>query len=869
MTGISGEKAKLLLAQFGSNTIASAKKASLLSKFVHQFSDITVIILIIAAGIAMFIGMYEGKTDEMTDAYLILAIVFINAIIGFIQEYRSEQAVEALKKMTAPTAKVFRDGKEIIIAASEIVPGDVISLEAGDRLPADGTVVESNALKVDESILTGESVPVSKDARSHDTEMRRLFMGTAVVNGNGKALITATGMRTEFGKIAHLTGSTQKDKSPLQKEMSGIGVFIGKFAIGISAILFFVGIYLQGFTLIQSLIFAVAVAVAVVPEGLPAIITITLALGMQRLAKKRALVKQLSSVETLGATTVICTDKTGTLTQNQMVATRILLGTSEVSEVTGVGYSPEQGEVDAPNREHFALEKITMISLHCNNARIEKEGDKWITFGDPTEGALMTLGQKIERQFSVKIPQTRRIAEFPFDPVRKRMSIVTLQGTEHMVLAKGSPEAILDICTHIVSGSETIPMTTQHRSSILKEYERFGSRGLRVLACAYTSRKDNPKTESEAESGLTYVGLVGLLDPPREEVSAAVAACKEAGIRIIVITGDFGPTAMAIGEKIGLERKSTPLFTGKDLDALEEKDLLVTLTKHHDLIFSRVSPEHKLRIVSALKSQGEVVAVTGDGVNDAPALKRADIGVAMGITGTEVSKEAANMVLVDDSFASIVSAVGEGRVIYENLRKFIWFIMSCNIGEVLVIIGALIAGLPIPLTAALLLAVNIGTDLFPALALGLEEGEEGTMQKKPRNPSERILTKRFVARQCYIALLIAASVLGVFWMFLEHSHEKAITAAFAALVMTQIFNALNARSEHTSIFRLPINPIMVYALIISIGMMLSIVHVPFISNLFHTTPLLFHEWLLVIAGSVIILIAEEMRKLIAPNIFRG
>lgn len=863
--GLSTKKAAELLQIHGENILKETGKEPLWKKFLAQFLDFMVLTLVAAAIIALVIAFIEKDFTEMVDAYMIIGIVILNAIIGFIQEFKSEKAIEALRKMTSPHAKVLRNGKLQKIEARLIVPGDMLILEAGDKVSADAILLESNELKIDESILTGESHPVHK--KKSDT----LFMGTSIVNGTAKARVADTGMNTEFGKIAHLTVSTKKDKTPLQKELRKVGVFIGKVALLISIILFIIGFTFQGQTLTEALLFAVAVAVAAVPEGLPAIVTITLAIGVQKLAKKKAIIKQLSSVETLGSTTVICSDKTGTLTQNEMTVKEILLGSNNTINVSGVGYDSKSGKIEFPkNYDQKTARLLLQISSLCNNAHLE--GKKIV--GDPTEGALQTLTSKGKKNLSLSLEQFKRVHEFPFDSNRKRMSVLVNNQKQNFVFSKGAPDSILKICTHILINGKKIKLTNSHKKEILKKEDEMAKKALRILGFAYKETSKKKLSEKTAEKYLTFVGLAGMIDPPRKEVPQAIKLCKKAGIHIIIITGDYGPTALAIGKKIGVVNNETHLYVGDDLEKMTDKKLETILKKSKNLVFARIKPVHKLRIVEALKQQNEIVAVTGDGVNDAPALKRADIGVAMGISGTEVSKEASNMILTDDSFASIISAISQGRAIYENLKKFIWFILSSNIGEVLTIFLAIVFFLPSPFTALLILAVNVGTDILPALALGLEKPEKYIMDLPPRNPKKRILCKKFVLRMFYIGTCVSIVVIGVYiWTLSKFGwqwgtfpeinsfmHLKATTAAFAALVITQLFNALNARSEKSSIFKLPINIHLIGAIAISVAIVLAIIELPLLQNLFHTTGLSFSEWIIVILASSLILFIEEARK---------
>ena len=734
-------------------------------------------------------------------------------------------------------------------------------------------------------------------------------MGTIISFGTGKALVIATGMNTKFGHIADLTANTKKDLSPLQKELTRIGIFVGKITLVISMILFSVGIIFQGKHFVESLLFAASVAVAAVPEGLPATITIALALGVQKLAKKNAIIKELASVETLGSTTVICSDKTGTLTQNQMTAKEIFTMNYHVN-INGVGYSPEGElqiigvkeyiEVPSQHKNHASLtfisqtfkktnpdiyqiiKKITQVGLLCNNAKIiRNEQNQYECLGDPTEGALLTLGEKAGFSLDQMNKEFPKIKEFPFSSDRKMMSTVHKKDSDFIIFVKGAPDQVLKKCSkYLNQKGETKKITPKIKEIILNQNNEMASRALRVLALSY---KEEPELKNldqkEIEDKLIFVGLIGIIDPPREEVKKAVELTQKAGIKTYIITGDYGLTASAIAYELGIIKSKNPkIITGDVLNKLTESDLLKQFKKYPDLIFARVNPEHKLKIVSALKKRGEIVAVTGDGVNDAPALKRADIGVSMGITGTDVSKEAANMVLADDSFASIVTAIQEGRTIYENLKKFIHYVFSSNIGELVTVFAAILLALPSPLTAILILCINLGTDIFPALALGVEPTEEKFMNIPPRDPKSHIMNRKFIARFFGIGLFIGVIVIGSFIYYLYRydwqwgiklekeslAYLKASTIAFSLLVLIQMVNAFNSRSEKESIFKIGVfkNHWLIGAIALSILVLILMVEVPFIQELLHTTHLTEKEWIFVTAASLSVLIFEEIRKLI-------
>jgi len=921
--GLTRKEAEERLEEFGLNELRVKPNTPLWKKLLNQFTDLMVLILLGAAIISAGIAIYHHKTEELTEAYVILGIVILNALIGFIQEFKTEKALEALQKLVAPQARVIRAGTEKIIDAKELVPGDILILAEGDKITADCLLLEANELKIEESALTGESVPVFKSVSTqinineNITELthplfnkyknykkeNKIFMGTAIASGSGKALVVKTGMKTEFGQIAHLTATTKKDISPLQKELTRIGIFVGKVTFVISSILFLVGILIQGQSFIDSLLFSVSVAVAAVPEGLPATITIALAIGVQKMARKNAIIKQLSSVETLGSTTVICSDKTGTLTKNQMTVKQAYFPSGYGLAFQGTGYKPV-GDVRIENlnkntslhikgrnvlphlnvihKVHhefiFDVKKMMKIISLCNDAKLVQKDHKWKILGDPTEGALLTAAHKTK----IDNNHLDRIRDFPFDSVRKRMSVIVKdKDNKHELFVKGAPDSIIKQCSHILKEGIVTKINDENKKEIMKQNNSMADSALRVLAMAYKeiTLKDvnhNKINKEKLENKLIFVGLIGMIDPPRDEVKSAVNLCHKAGIRTIIITGDYGNTALAVARDLNIASKNTRIVTGEELNKSNQTQLKNILINNHEIIFARVSPEHKMIIVDTLKKMGEIVAVTGDGVNDAPALKRADIGVSMGITGTDVSKEAANMILTDDSFASIVSAIKEGRIIYQNLRKFVWFIFSCNIGELVTIFSAIILQIPAPLTAVLILAIDLGTDVLPALALGVDPEEPGGMNIPPRNPKTRIMNKKFIGYFIYMGLTIGSIVVASYLYDLYNNgwswgqeltlrspiHLHAVTVAFATLVIIQMVNAFNARSTKHSVLRLKTNWYLWGSVILSILMVIAFVQIQFFQEKLHTIALTFEEWILVIIASLSVLIIEETRKYI-------
>lgn len=848
--------------EYGLNRLELKGEKSLIISFFEEFKDLMVIILVIATIISFAVG-------EVSDGAVIAIIILLNAIIGFVQKYRAEKAVEALKKMLAPLARVLRDGKQQMIAAEEIVPGDILILNEGDLISADGEVFHVNEFQTQEAVLTGESTPVEK---ALEEGKNKVYMGTMVAHGSARVEVMQTGVLTAFGKIASLTTATEKDKSPLEKELDHVGIFVGKITLIIAAILVGYGYVIQEISISKSILFAASVAVAAVPEGLPATITIALALGVQRLARKNAIMKQLSSVETLGSTTVIVSDKTGTLTKNEMTVQTLI--TSELHlDVEGSGYQPE-GKIceRATKNSHTACVETDMVALVCtlcNNAKLipNEETNQWSILGDPTEAALLTLGEKLGLTQEKALADAEIIHELPFDSGRKRMSVIVEKNGRRMLLVKGAPDMILQVCTKISSNGSVATLDEREHEKILRENEEGAKNALRMIAFAYkdlgpSSSKNEKYTINETEKDLIYLGMCGIIDPARPEVAEAIELTHKAGMQVYILTGDHGLTAKAIADSIGLH--SDNIITGEELQRTSDEKILDFFTKKIPTIFARVSPEDKLRIVSLLKDKGEIVAVTGDGVNDAPALKRADIGIAMGIAGTDVSKEAANMVLVDDSFYTIVAAIQEGRTIYENLKKFIMYIFSSNVGELFVIFGAIILRLPMPLTAIMMLLINIGTDMFPALALGIEPSKRSYMEVSPRNPNEKILRAPFVKRMTFVGGVIGATSLAAYILGMRYySQETAMTLTYATLVIAQLFNAYNARSTTESAFMKPFeNAYLVGAIILSSAIAIATIHIPFLQEYLKTTPLNGNQWALAIGLGSVTLFAEEIRKYI-------
>ncbi len=749
-SGLSEGDAEKRLEEYGVNELSEAKRQSAWSMFLEQFKNVLVIILILAALVSVVIGLVEGNGEDIYEAAAILVVVVFITVVGFFQEYRAEKEILALKRMVSVEAAVLRSGEMRRIPSRCVVPGDVVFLEAGDRIPADARLFEVIDFRVDESSLTGESVPVGKvvsclgDEACLADRTNMVYLGTHAVYGKAKALVVGTGMRTELGKIANEISSMEKEKTPLQEKLDVVGGQIGLVVLVLCAAIFAVGLWREGAVTLDSVIYmflvAVALAVAAIPEGLPAVVTVALAKGMRSMVKENALVKKLSAVETLGSTSVICSDKTGTLTKNEMTVRRIYLG-GKTLDLSGQGYSPE-GKFStggAPfSAEDADLQLLLRIAALSNNASLEKGFDRWNIIGDPTEAALLVAASKAGISQGVIEKEYLRLAEIPFSSERKRMTTVhrTPSG-EILAYVKGAPDVILGLCSSVLIDGKEMPLTDAERKKVLAANDAYAKSALRVLGTAYRRILPNEKHDADLERDLVFVGLVGMTDPPRDDATKAVHVAQKAGIKIVIITGDHLLTALSVAEEMGIYRQGDKMLTGAELDKLSDDEFYRIVDDV--VVYARVSPEHKLRIVSALKKKGHVVAMTGDGVNDAPALKKADIGIAMGMSGTDVAKEAADMILVDDDFASIVAAIGEGRGIYANIRLFIKYLISCNIGEVLTIFVGMVALARLPLNPLQILWMNLLTDAAPAIALAWNPQDPGIMEHKPRDRKENII----------------------------------------------------------------------------------------------------------------------------------
>ena len=864
--GLTSVQAEQLLEKIGPNQLKEGKKRTVWHMLLDQFKDILIIILLVSSVIAVLLG-------EVTDAIVIGIIVILNSLLSVVQENKAERSLDALKRMTVPEALVIRDGKRKKIKSTQLVPGDIVLLEVGDKIPADLRLVEITDLSIQESILTGESEPVEKTDQVIDNRgevplgdrINMAYMGTTAIAGRGRGLVIATGMDTEIGHIAGMLQEQKKEPTPLQKKLNQVGKNLGIIILSIIVVVVLLG-YLRGIPFFDMFLTGISLAVAAVPEGLPAVVTIVLALGVQQMIKKNAIIRRLPAVETLGATTVICSDKTGTLTQNEMTVRKLVFPEREI-EVDGAGYQPfgqfRQDNITINPDEDETISFLLKAAALCNNSYLRQiEGkDQWDIVGDPTEGALVVAGAKAGYQKEELENRYPRLRELLFNSERKRMSTIhrTPEGKE-ILFSKGAPEQILARCNSFRSNSKVLPLSQSQKEKIIEQNNRLALEALRVLAVAYReigpqeresiAQKDKLDVD-KMESGLTFLGLIAMIDSPREEAIEAVKICRRAGIRPVMITGDYKLTAQVIAEQLDIYRPGDKIITGSELEKMSQEELEEVVMK--TTIFARVSPRHKMRIVLALQKNDQVVAMTGDGVNDAPAIKKSDIGIAMGITGTDVTKEAADMVLVDDNFSSIVSAVEEGRKIYQNIRKFIQYLLSCNLGEILTIFVAILIGLPRPLLPIQILWVNLVTDGLPALALGLDPAERDVMRRPPRDPKEGIFSGKMgfniFSQGLFIGLI---TLIAFYYGYSKYSLDVGEAMAFGTLSFSQLWHSLNIRSNRFSIFRLGIfsNNYLVWAIMTSGLLQLAVMLVPFLQSVFQVVTLTPSQWVLLILISL-------------------
>jgi len=890
--GLTSTEAGERLEKYGPNSLGEEKKVPLWKKFLAQFADAMVIILIAAACLSAFMAIKENNGFEgWVDVIVILAIVILNAILGVYQEGKADQALAALKKMSSPQTKVIRNGELVMIDSDRIVPGDIISIDAGDAISADIRILSSSSLKAEEASLTGESVPVDKDADavleedcSIGDRKNMLFMGTAITYGRARGVVTATGKDTELGKIAGRLSDMDDEATPLQKGLNSLGKILAIVCIVVCIIVFVVDVFVQKAGVTDALMTAVSLAVAAIPEGLAAVVTIVLSIGMTKMAQNNAIVKRLLAVETLGCVDVICSDKTGTLTQNQMTV-KVIYDGLHVYDVEGNGYAPDgrlmgpDGKVAEPKG---VSESLIRAAVLCNDAAIVKEQDgSYSCIGDPTEGALTTLGSKTNMNREEMMGKYPRILELPFDSDRKMMTTyhTGIEDGKIISYTKGAPDIVFSRCAYYLDQTGEQPMTPEFLDRIQKQNHDFACQAIRVLAFGYKRHEKGIEPDFSHEKDLVFIGLVGMIDPAREEAKAAIAVCKEAGIRTVMITGDFKDSAVAIANNLEMMDNNAGALSGSELDKMTDEDLRVACENTN--VYARVSPEHKVKIVSALKANNHIASMTGDGVNDAPALKAADIGVAMGITGTDVAKNSADMILMDDNFATIVKAVEQGRVIYSNIRKFVNFLLSCNVGEILVIFlislipNTLIPGIAAPLTAIQLLWLNLVTDSFPALALGREKGEPGIMKMPPRPKGEPIINKSMLVHVFIQAIAIFVCVAtgfltaitsksGFFFSTDIDALTGARTVAFATLILAELFRAYASRSERISVFKLGLftNKLMNMAVGASLALLLAVIYIPGVNSIFDNVMLAPTAWLVILPLALIPFTVSEVYKVI-------
>ena len=858
LVGLSADEVRRRLEEYGPNELQAAHRVSPWSLLFDQFKNVLIVILLAAAGLSAFLG-------EGVDAILIGVIVLFAVGLGFIQEYRAERAIDALREMAAPTATVLRDGEELEVPAQHLVPGDVVLLQAGDRVPADVRLIESINLQIEEAALTGESVPVEKhtepisnvEAAVGDRK-NMAYAGTSVSYGRGRAVVTATAMNTEFGKIARMLQTVETGRTPLQKNLDKVGHILARVALVIVVLIVALGL-LRGQPFMEMLLFGIALAVAVVPEALPAVVTVSLAIGVQRMVKRNALMRRLPAVETLGGTSVICSDKTGTLTKDEMTVRKLYVA-ERLWDVSGAGYEPHgqflvDGQTVEPDEALRKFLRAAALASDAHSARSEDDG-RWHIKGDSTEGALVVAAAKAGLIKAGLEQQLPRIGEIPFTSETKRMTTVHTAPEGTMAFSKGASEVILASCTHVLTGKNEVPLDDAGRARIMEVAGRLADQALRVLGVACKSGA----TLETAEHGMTFLGLAGMIDPPRPEAGEAVKKCEQAGIRVVMITGDHPATAQAVARELGI-LKGGRVITGTQLDAISDDDFAREVNNID--VYARVSPAHKLRVVTALQSNGEIVAMTGDGVNDAPSLKKADIGIAMGITGTDVTKEAAAMTLTDDNFASIVAAVEEGRGIFSNIKKYLMYLLSSNLGEMLIMTIAALLGWPMPLSAVQILYINLATDGLPALALAVDPPEHDLMQRPPRNPRSGIFTRPVVFLMVLGGLWSTFANLGLFaWARAkQYPMDECMTLVFVSLCLVEFFKAYCFRSESQTVFRKPFdNRWLNLAILGEVAVLAPLIYLPCLQRSFGTFSLPLETWFVLLGVAVTIVPVLEVGK---------
>lgn len=872
-TGLGRDEALARRARFGPNTLELRKGDSLLTVVLHQVRHPLIYLLAGAALVSILSG-------HAIDAVVICCVVALNTILGTAQEMKACRAMEALRGMAAPHARVLRDGEPVEVTAEEVVPGDVLLLETGDRIAADARVIQSTELRVDESALTGESEPSAKDSMPAPVDAAMadqhsmVWMSTAVTAGRGRAVVVATGMRTSLGKIAGNVQQDGGDQTPLQRRLASLSTLLGAAGMALSGVVFLLGLA-RGYQWLEMVFYALAVAVSAIPEGLPAVISVTLALGVQRMARRNAIIRRLPAVETLGSTTVICSDKTGTITRNEMTVTHLWTLDRSLA-VTGGGYEPE-GEILSENGAALAggigpaAELLLRIGVLNNNANLSRQDNgKWKLSGTPTEGALLVAGRKAGLGPEAEAARSPRLAETPFSSEHKYMATLHPDeaGKATVAYVKGAPDRVLSFCSHAASEDGPVPLDDETRGIVEAAIQSHASQALRLVAAAYRTLPADTRAlvREDVGRGLTFAGFWGIVDPPRPEVVEAIEAAQMAGIRVVMITGDHAATAAAIARKVGISGEDAGAVTGAELDAMDQAELDRRVKDTN--VFARVSPEHKLRILNALKGRGEIVAMTGDGVNDAPALKGADIGIAMGKAGTEVAREASDMVLTDDNFATIVHAVEEGRVIFSNLRRVVFFLITTNLGEVITLALALLAGLPLPLTAIMILWINLVTDGVCTIPLGLEPKHWDVLRQPPRRPGTGVIDTATLRRMAILSPVIALGTIGFYHYGLASgSEEHARTMAFATLAAFQWFQALCARTAKVSVFSVGLfsNAWLWAGILSAVALQVLVIHTQTGQKLFGVVPLTLTDWLLIVAISSSIFIVDELLKFFGVN----
>ncbi len=853
--GLTNKAVETKRKKFGWNELSEGEKQSAILLFFSQFKDFMVLVLLGAT-------LISGILGEYIDAITIMAIVFLNGILGFVQERRAEKSLEALKNLSAPQVSVLREGQWVKINSRDVVPGDILRFSSGDRIGADLRLLQANNLQIEESALTGESIPSTKhtdviqDTNPNLGDLNNMaFKGTLVTSGNGMGIVTATGMKTAMGEIAHMIQTATVMTTPLQRRLQQLGKILITVALALTLLVVVVGI-IHGHDVFTMFLAGVSLAVAAIPEGLPAIVTVALSLGVQRMIRKKAIVRKLPAVETLGCASVICSDKTGTMTQNKMTVTRIWSGgkTYQLEGEDHEHFYYNEQKINPGNEK--AIKQLLTFGVLCNHAELMMKDGKVIVDGDPTEGALLMSAVKANIHRDSLLKQFTIQKEYPFDSARKMMSVIVKdENGKQFVITKGAPDVLADKCESILWEQKKRMLSGEIGEEIQATVQRLAEQALRTIAIAFKPFHGNvyPQDEQEIEKDLTFIGLQGMIDPPRPEVKAAVAECKQAGIKTIMITGDHQATACAIAEQLGILGKNDLVMDGQKLNQLTVEELEKVV--ENVAVFARVTPEHKLKIVKALQSNGHIVAMTGDGINDAPAIKSADIGIAMGITGTDVAKEASSLILMDDNFATIKSAIHEGRNIYENIRKFIRYLLASNVGEILVMLFAMLMSMPLPLVPIQILWVNLVTDGLPAMALGLDQPEDDVMKRKPRPVNEGVFARRLGWKIISRGFLIGISTLLAFMFIYQRDPANlayAQTVAFATLIMAQLIHVFDCRSEVSVFTRNPFeNKYLVLSVLFSFALTICVIYIPALQPIFHTVPIIGMDWLLIAVMSAL------------------